>query len=295
MRGKNRAVLDGAIAMAREADAAAVLLAAPLPAEADYLRRRLNGERRVIVAIHARSGDGEDAASGALPSESVVRLPRLRLRRRGRAKIALLEGIAAGLVRPGERLVVVSGDSVDGRCELDTAAVVELAPGVDGEGPPPLDLRRRELDPAAFDAVLGLCVRLGHDGKEGQSVGLLVTLGDHRAVLASSRPLVLNPFAGHPEEARNILHSPARRALREFSGMDGAFVVRADGVVVAGGRHLHAVAPRTAVPAGLGTRHRAAAGITEETDAIAFAVSQTSGDVRVFSRGAVVLSISRSD
>jgi diadenylate cyclase len=45
------------------------------------------------------------------------------------------------------------------------------------------------------------------------------------------------------------------------------------------------------VPLGLGARHTAAAAVTLETRAIAITVSQTSGTVRVFKEGQIVLEL----
>jgi diadenylate cyclase len=288
---KNRALIEGAAMVARQADAAAVILAGWLPEERRYLERVLEG-RRIISADRPAPGmqNLEDA--------EVLVLPQVRLRRRGRAKIALLEGIASGMLNPGERVVVVSGDTSNGHCELDTIAVVDLGAGLDeddGQAASPLGVLRDAADSATFDAVLTLCVDVGHEGREGKPVGLLVTLGDHDSVLQRSHPLVMNPFAGHDEDTRCILSASARRALREFSGMDGAFVLRSDGVIVAGGRYLQDHAPHASVPSGLGARHRAAAGITGSTRSVAFCVSESTGDTRVFGGGRLLMTIERND
>src|SRR5690606_20640506 len=193
-------------------------------------------------------------------------LPEIRMRRRGRAKVALLEGLASGFLQPGQRVVVISGNTVNEESKLDTVAIMELGQDEGTErDDTPLSILREAADPAVFDALLRLCVELGHDGKEGKSVGLLVTLGDYAAHLSRSQQLVLNPFAGHAEHERCILFPSARRAIREFSGMDGAFVLRGDGVVIAGGRYLLELAAESSVPSGLGARHRAAAGISAAT------------------------------
>lgn len=292
MNDSNRAILDGAMLIAEQTGAQAVILAAALPDEAAYLRRALAPRRRVITGTHAQNGNGAGADT------EVVSLPSVRLRRRGRAKVALLEGLAAGLLHPGERVVVVSGDGANGGDDLDTVALVELTDDsgvLGGESDAPLAALQSVRDPAAFDALLGLCVALGHEGREGRPVGLLATLGDHDAVLQRSHPLVLNPFEGHPEDERCILHASVKRAVREFSGMDGAFVFRDDGVVVAAGRYLQELAPQEAVPSGLGARHRAAAGITAATRSVAFAVSESSGETRVFGGGRLLMTIERTD
>jgi len=288
---KNRAVIESAIVMARAAGAEVVILAAALPDEAEFLRSALGDGQRVITTIG--EGGGQQLRDGDL-----LALPEVKLRRRGRAKIALLEGLAAGLLRQDERVVIISGTEHDGGCELDTVAIVELtadADYLDGDVETPLQTLSEVADPAIFDAVLGLCVELGHTGREGKPVGLLVTLGDHETVLAHSHPIVLNPFEGHPERLRFILNPQAKRAVREFSGIDGAFIIRSDGVIEAAGRYLHPLAPATAVPSGLGARHRAAAGITGLTRCIAFAVSESTGDTRVFGGGRILMTIEGTD
>lgn len=291
MLSKNRAVIESAIVMARAAGAEAVLLAAALPDEAEFLRAALSDGQRVITTMS--EGAGQQVRDGDL-----LALPEVKLRRRGRAKIALLEGLAAGLLRQNERVVIISGSENESGYELDTVAIVELTADsdyLDTDAETPLETLGEVADPAVFDAVLGLCVELGHTGREGKPVGLLVTLGDHETVLAHSHPIVLNPFEGHPERLRFILSPQAKRAVREFSGIDGAFIIRSDGVIEAAGRYLHPLAPAAAVPSGLGARHRAAAGITGLTRCIGFAVSESTGDTRVFGGGRILMTIEGTD
>lgn len=290
MLEKNKAIIEGAILVAQRTNARAVILAAALPEEREMLQGALGQGARVLTTRAGIPGAARDG-------EALI-LPEVRLRRRGRAKIALLEGVAAGYLEPGERVVVISGNETDNGCELDTVAVVELDEEeefFDLKENTPLSLLRNVADPATFDAVLGLCVELGREGKEGKPVGLLITLGDDDGVLAHSHQLVLNPFEGHPDDDRCILLPAARRALTEFSGMDGAFVIRRDGVVVAAGRYLQEMGAEDAVPSGLGARHSAAAGITAATRCVSFAVSESTGDTRVFGGGRLLMTIEKND
>lgn len=73
--------------------------------------------------------------------------------------------------------------------------------------------------------------------------------------------------------------------------MDGAFIIREDGVIVSAGRHLAAALDTEKMPMGLGSRHAAAAGITEATDALAIVISQSTGDVRIFKNGSIFMEI----
>ena len=105
---------------------------------------------------------------------------------------------------------------------------------------------------------------------------------------------MINPFHGYPEDERNILDPRLEETIKEFSAIDGAFVVRGDGVVLAAGRYL---APRSKLdeqlPQGLGTRHEAAAGITATTQAIALCISQSTGTVSIFKDGRLITDIQK--
>ena len=48
------------------------------------------------------------------------------------------------------------------------------------------------------------------------------------------------------------------------------------------------------LPRGLGSRHIAAAGITSLTAALAFVISESSGDVRIFKDGQIIMHIEKA-
>jgi len=64
---------------------------------------------------------------------------------------------------------------------------------------------------------------------------------------------------------------------------DGAVVIRNERIAAAG--CLFPLSENPGVAPGLGTRHRAAVGVTEETDAVAIVVSEETGTVSVAMRG----------
>jgi DNA integrity scanning protein DisA with diadenylate cyclase activity len=150
-----------------------------------------------------------------------------------------------------------------------------------------------DVNPEVFERTLTLAAQLGVEGREGRPVGALFVLGDSDAVLAHSRSLVLNPFHGHPEAERNLLDSALEETIKEFAALDGAFVVRGDGLVLTAGTQLLPAMMPARLPGGLGTRHAAAAGITAATGAVAVCVSQSTGTVSVFKGGRLVADIHR--
>jgi hypothetical protein len=62
----------------------------------------------------------------------------------------------------------------------------------------------RRGDKKNLEPVIELAVEIAREGREGRGVGTLFTFGDADAVLKHSRPLILDPLAGHREEARHL-------------------------------------------------------------------------------------------
>lgn len=138
--------------------------------------------------------------------------------------------------------------------------------------------------------LLELAVEIAREGREGRRIGTLFTIGDAEAVMAWSRPLILNPLEGHSKDRTHITSSELWGTIKELAQLDGAFVVSDDGVFLAAGRYLDANASNVEVPFGLGSRHIAAASISSATNAIAIVVSESS-IVRVFQNGALMAEI----
>src|SRR5262252_2146435 len=135
-----------------------------------------------------------------------------------------------------------------------------------------------------LEPLLELAIEIAREGREGRRIGTLFTIGDAEAVMAWSRPLILNPFEGHPRNRRHIASADLWGTVKELAQLDGAFVVSDDGVFLAAGRYLDANASNIEVPFGLGSRHIAAASISFATSAIAIVVSESSV-VRIFQHG----------
>ena len=109
--------------------------------------------------------------------------------------------------------------------------------------------------------------------------------------MEKSRQLTLNPFSGISEAERNCMDPPIRDAIKTFAVLDGAFIIREDGVVLSAGRYLQTFSKDVKLPIGLGARHSAAAAATRETKAVAITVSQTTGTVRFFKGGEIALEL----
>lgn len=195
----------------------------------------------------------------------------------------VLAAYVEGRLGPEERLVVVQLGDEAGHAFLafDMAhdeSVAKLKK----------DLEYR-ADVGVVEAVLQLATDLAREGREKKKIGALFVIGDTERVMKHSRQVVLNPFAGHPPQDRNLLDQRAWETVKEFAQIDGAIVVRDDGVVEAAGRYIEVRDP-TDLPSGLGGRHLAAAAVTTETKAIAVTVSET-GVLHLFRDGKSLLRI----
>lgn len=148
----------------------------------------------------------------------------------------------------------------------------------------------RGVDSRTLEDVLSLAVEIAREGREGRKIGTLFTVGDAEVVLRHSTALILDPLAGHPEEHKRISDPDLRETLKELAQLDGAFVVRDDGVVLAAARYINASSEDLHLPLGLGSRHMAAALISRRTSTVAVVVSESSV-VRVFDGGEIVAEI----
>jgi len=139
--------------------------------------------------------------------------------------------------------------------------------------------------------VVDLATEIGREGREGHPIGTMFVVGDTRKVMGLSRPMNFNPFRGYSDEERDVRNLAVREQIKDIAKLEGAIIIRRDGVAVAACRRIEASYSGFTLSMGLGTRHASAAAISKSTKAIAVTVSQSSGTVRVFQNGEVMLHI----
>jgi Uncharacterized conserved protein len=79
--------------------------------------------------------------------------------------------------------------------------------------------------------------------------------------------------------------------LKEFSRLDGAFIVSDSGKIVSAYRYLEPGAEGVDIPKGLGARHMAGAAITRETNSTTIVLSESDGLVRAFKSGELIFEV----
>jgi DNA integrity scanning protein DisA with diadenylate cyclase activity len=267
---------------ATAADGILVLLEGPT--EWDRLRENSAGEKILVTADFAAQLEG---AKEAGLDTVLLNMPEAPVHEK--LTQAILEAVADDILAAGAQVVAVYSGFDPGT--VDSISLIHL-----GEHLGRLtsrDLRQLEtrvpLD--TLKIVVDMAVEVGREGREGKPVGALFVVGDSKKVLASSHPAGFDPVRGYKREERNLDDPRVREGIKEIAQLDGAIIVSADGIVEASARYIDAPADNIALPKGLGARHWAAAAISRKTNAVAVAVSESTGTVRIFQNGEVTLRI----
>lgn len=211
-----------------------------------------------------------------------------------RMSLALLEAVARDKIWPGAHIVALyNGIGVeDERPEhIDSMSLIHL--GEHLERLTSQDLRKldTQVPLETLRAVVDLATEIGREGREGKPVGTMFVVGDTKKVQSMSRSLNFNPFRGYSPEERDIRDRKVREQIKDLAQLEGAFSIRRDGVAEAACLYIDCPAEGITLSKGLGTRHWTGAAISKKTKAIAVVVSQSSGSVRIFQNGEVMLQI----
>src|SRR6478609_6286529 len=256
----DREFLRTALHLAGKAEVDHLLYICDIPIAPADLRGR-PCRRKLIYAV---TTDGLCQALTRSKYKALI-IPAYDYSRVERVKVALVSALSQGAFREGDLVLCVTGKV--GR-PVDTLMHMKIGGSLDDrvaiEGVKLGD----EFNSQVVDALIQLALQIGQEGFEGHPIGTIISIGDHTNVLEKSRQLTINPFQGFSEAERNVLDPKIREAIKNFSVLDGAFVIREDGVVLAAGRYLSASREDIKVPLGLGARHAAAAGITSTTQSV---------------------------
>jgi len=200
-----------------------------------------------------------------------------------RVRFGLEGGLENDVIDDGDVLACAMSVFDDG---IDTVSRVRVT-AENGTGIYDLFAKSRP-DSEVVKSVLELAIELGKKGQKGKPVGALFVVGDAGKVMNKSRPLSYNPFE---KSHVNVGDPIVNVMLKEFSRLDGAFVISDSGKIVSAYRYLEPSAEGVDIPKGLGARHMAGGAITRDTNAIAIVLSESDGMVRAFKAGEIVLEV----
>ncbi len=211
-----------------------------------------------------------------------------------RMSLALLEAVAKEKLQSGADVVALYNgiEAEEGKPEhIDSLSIIHLGEHLERLSAQELRKLDTQVPLETLRAVVDLATAIGREGREGKPVGTMFVVGDTRKVMSMARPINFNPFRGYSEPERDIRDRKVREQIKDIAQLEGAIIIRRDGVAVAACMYLDVLAEGITLSKGLGSRHWAAAAISQKTHAIAVAVSQSSGTVRIFQDGEVVLRI----
>lgn len=240
------------------------------------------GANKTILVTRNPGESGEERKGFA----EIIQVRSFSNQRLAQLRSAVLVALTRGLINFNDRLCCMGG--IAGSNQFDTVVVVDVEREFQTLLTGHADLLPADVKPEVLERVLAVATDLAVEGREGRPVGGLFVVGDTDKVDKFIKPLVLNPFYGYKEEDRNILSPFMDETIKEFSSIDGAFIIRGDGVVESAGSLIQAADYDHALPSGLGSRHAAAAAISVATQCIAIVISSSTGQVTLFRRGVML-------
>jgi len=211
-----------------------------------------------------------------------------------RMSLALLSAVANEQLHTGADVIALYNgiEAEEGKPEhIDSLSIIHLGEHLERLSAQELRKLKTQVPLETLRAVVDLATEIGREGREGKPVGSMFVVGDTRKVMSMARPINFNPFRGYSDAERDIRDRKVREQIKDIAQLEGAIIIRRDGVAVAACMYLDVLAEGITLSKGLGSRHWAAAAISQKTNAISVAVSQSSGAVRIFQDGEVVLRI----
>lgn len=293
MHAKNRLMIKSAFRIADKVGARSVFIYID-PLEDLKYEERVPKKLDVFLVSKKKKWDidPDDKTTLGGHCKAMITVPKINITRMGLVKVAVMLGMSLEHIKEGSTVVCVVGHAEMGSLDcvqvVDTSRETEILTGRN------FTKITENINSEVFQAVLNLAIELADKGREGKPIGTIFVVGDEENVMQLSRQMIINPFKGYEEEERNILNPSLKETIREFAAMDGAFIISGDGVVITAGRYLSAASDDTNLPRGLGSRHIAASGITALTKAVAFVISESSGDVKIFKDGKILMDVEKA-
>ncbi len=268
----------------------AILLLTETSLDWDEVRTHLRGCRLIVTAVN------EDIASKLRQRDDleVIDIDADPVPTTERMSLALLKAVNLGRIQPGGHVVVLYNGiaTTEEKAEhIDSLSLIHL--GEHLERLTAQDLRKlaTQIPHETLKLVVDLASEIGREGREGKPVGTILVVGDTRKVLGLSKSINFNPFRGYSTEERDLRDRRVREQIKDLAQLDGAIIIGRDGIAVAGCMLLEVSTEGITLNKGFGSRHAAAAAISQRTHAIAVCVSQSSGTVRLFQNGELVLHV----
>ena len=277
-------ILGYAVQLGNAADADALMVLLDGPTDWEKLKELTNNQKIIVTADEPEALKG--AAEAGLQTV-VLDMPDAPVFEQ--LTQALLESVADEILSPSAEVIAVYSGFEPGK--IDSISYIRLDEHLGRLTSRDLQQMETSVPLDTLKIVVDLAVAIGREGREGKPVGTMFVVGDTRQVLTHCHTAGYDAVKGYKRAERDLDDPRAREGIKEIAQLDGAFIVSSDGTVERSCQIVDSSHAELTLSKGLGSRHWAAAAITKNTKAIAVVVSQSSGTVRIFQNGEVMLRV----
>lgn len=198
-------------------------------------------------------------------------------------KSAIMIGLTRGLFSAKDKICCIGG--IRGSNQIDSIVALDIGKEISDVFINQKNMLPENVKPEVIERIIDIATELSVEGREGKPVGCIFVIGNTENLKPHLKQLILNPFYGYKPEDRNVLNPFMDETVKEYSLIDGAFIVDGGGILEAAGALIHTPDFKLQLPGGLGARHAAAYAISLMADCVSIVVSSSTGQVTLFRKG----------
>ena len=270
----NDSIAKSALKVAKVANCSSIILQgdafANIPDLSSYL-----GDMNVVVV-------SERSIQNIPDKWSVINVRSFSNGRFAQLRSAVMIGLTRGIFKAKDKICCIGG--VGGSNQIDSIVILDIEKEFSD-----IFVSQKILPecvkPEVIERILDIATELSVEGREGKPVGCIFVIGDVEELKPHLKQLILNPFYGYKPEDRNVLNPFMDETVKEYSLIDGAFIIDGKGILESAGSLIHTPDFKLQLPGGLGARHAAAYAISLMADCISLVVSSSTGQITLFRKG----------
>ncbi len=277
-RKTNSLFLRSAMKIARVAKCSLVMIQGDTFKNFPDLSKELNFDNVVVVS--------ENPSIQVPSSWNVINVRAFSNLRFSQVRSAIMIGITRGIISMKDKICCIGG--VLGSDRIDSIIMFDIEKEFPDIFIGQKNLLPEGVKPEVIERVIEIATELSVEGREGKPVGCIFVIGDTEILKPHIKQLILNPFYGYKPEDRNILNPFMDETVKEYSLIDGAFIIDGNGILESAGALIHTPDFKLQLPGGLGARHAAAYSISLMADCISLVVSSSTGQITLFRKGQTI-------
>ena len=271
----NKLVIASAIKIAKVAKCSVIMLQGDTFQNISELVPLLSSEKVVVVS--------ENPALQLPQSWQMINVRAFSKSRFSQVRSAIMVGITRGIVGIKDKVCCIGG--VLGSNLVDSIIVFDIEKEFSNIFMGQKNLLPEGVKPEVIERVIDIATELSVEGREGKPVGCIFVIGNLDEIKPHIKQLILNPFFGYKPEDRNVLNPFMDETVKEYSLIDGAFIIDGNGILNSAGSLIHTPDFKLQLPGGLGARHAAAYSISLMANCVSIVVSSSTGQITLFRKG----------